>query len=1073
MNDMFRPNISETVNDINERNSVFTIYHLLKGTPASVHIDYGDKRANIDGYIEFLDEERRPRGKMAVQVKTYNSRSDNSEPKYRIPAYLIGYAANQPCDMVFLLVADNERDRVFWKYIDKEFCESVSSKREQTSLTYRFNDDEILTVENACETVSRWKRLYEEKAESMFDMYREAEIVMQSSVLPLLDVVDGIHGIKDSYIPRKECGLVLEWLGKETGKDDASVLVLSGDAGTGKTVVLKKVLQEMMAEGVPCLAIKADRLHSERGGNKGLCDVERYMRVLDCLISRYGKAVVIIDQIDALSQYLSNDRAAINAMMDMVSLGEKYGGKLKTVVSCRNYDMRFDASLRSLNKYDHIGISRLDISEVKNSLRRMNYPHVDDLQETTLHVLTVPQNLDIFGRIVGSVSDPAAVIRVVDLYDRLFITTLQRAEIRHLPAGEVESLMFKIALRMQESETLHPMWHASGRDVVNVEFLCSEGLVFYDGKNVSFFHQSFYDYVLARYFMLKGMSVSDILHDRHQGLFLRSTVKLWLEYMRAHDRRTYNSELRVILSSPKIRVHLKTLVLSMLLSEDSLSPYESRLLVSFKDSCLPLYIYVLDNAKGESAFDTVYDSVRQYVPLLTIDSELFPPVWTWIRNNVNVAPEEVVRMIDSVEDRKCQERFQRIAFLKLKDFSSPVVQESCDRYLQKQGRDLMVLGNALDSSPEYVLRHAVSIIRECMCEAEHAAVISDVCEDLLFPLCQKFPEMSYGPVKTLFVDILMMQCFSYGGHFSHSFVTTIMNDETAEGFEENIISMLVRSRDADFVHHEVRSFMQTRVLTGMQVAMRVIEGAEADVNAIIMEIMEDRCLLDALLDTYETEYYFLMSLRRWYASSDGKRKSYYIAYATGYQPGFDCKTKGRSMSRNHFRLLSVIPEIERTPEVRKLYAEYFRRSGGDVRYEKPVRCKCHVSATTAVASKEVCMRFTDSQWVHSFLYAKESAYRKGRINTFSVYSHAEMFRECVKLQPEKRQDLVFSLFGEVQVDVRYRLAGLLGLLEGGMSPIKVSPFIEQLVTPEYLDSDYHRVLISWDYVPVLKMTCLK
>ena len=45
---MFRPNRSETINDINERDSVFTIYNTLKGSPAAVHINTGDKKANID-----------------------------------------------------------------------------------------------------------------------------------------------------------------------------------------------------------------------------------------------------------------------------------------------------------------------------------------------------------------------------------------------------------------------------------------------------------------------------------------------------------------------------------------------------------------------------------------------------------------------------------------------------------------------------------------------------------------------------------------------------------------------------------------------------------------------------------------------------------------------------------------------------------------------------------------------------------------------------------------------------------------------------------------------------------------
>ena len=1065
---MFRPNRSETINDINERDSVFTIYNTLKGSPAAVHINTGDKKANIDGYIEFLDVEKRPCGMVLVQVKTYNARSSRSKPKYAIPSYLIGYALGHPCELIVLLVADNEQKRVFWKHISKEFYESISSKEGQKTVTYTFTDDEILTRDNACETVARWKRIYDDKAESMFDMYQEAELVMQSSVLSLLDVTDGIFGVPDSYIPRKECSQILDWLKKDIGEEDSHVLVLSGDAGTGKSVVLKKVLQSLKGEEMPCFAIKADHLVTGKDRNGNKYNVERIVKILDCIISRYGKAVMIIDQIDALSQYLSNDRATLNAMMDIISLGPRYGGKLKTVVSCRKYDMRFDASLRSLNKYDNIEMSRLEVSDVSDALDGLNCLSIDKMTESTIQLLTVPQNLDIFSRIAKDISDADTVIKVTDLYDRFYMIILQRAAICHLVPQEIEQLMFDIALKMREDETLHPIWYVDGSNMINIEFLCSEGVIDYDGKTVRFFHQSFYDYVIARYLVLQGMSVSEVLQNRHQGLFIRSTVKLWLEYLRNHDVRKYNFEIRELLTSSRIRWHLKTLALSMLLSVEQLSPYELRLIVSLESTCPPLFKYVLNNAKGEATFEVLYDCIRKFIGPIKTDSYQFPSVWTWIRDNINISPIAVFRLIDSVDDNICHERFLRIALLKLKDFSSPFVQEICDRYLQEHDNEYMFLVDAMDSSPEYVLNYAVRMIDQSLAQGDKVDLVSDVCEHLLFPLCEKYPEISYGPVKTLFMNLLTKDCFSFGDNFKYSAIGAALKDDTTDELEENIISILARCKSPEFVGNEVRSFMQTWTLIGMTVAMRVLAESDVDLIDVVWEVLNDSKLTDALLDTYQTEYYFLMSLKRCYATYNEQQKSYFIAYASTYQTESDFKTEGKSraaytlvypqMYKNRFKLLSIIPESERTHEVKKLYLEYVRRFNKDVQYEKPVKCKCYTYATTAIASKKVCMSFTERQWVNSFLYAKDDTpYRKGKINTFSVYSHAEMFRECVKTEPEKHFTLVSSVFRMNGMDIRYRLAGLLGLLEGEMSMDRLSPLIKMAMSPEYLDFDYHRV----------------
>ena len=56
---------------------------------------------------------------------------------------------------------------------------------------------------------------------------------------------------------------------------------------------------------------------------------------------------MIIDQIDALSQSLTNDRTHLNMMMAVLSSLEDWTN-VKAVVSCRKYDLEYDSILNDL-----------------------------------------------------------------------------------------------------------------------------------------------------------------------------------------------------------------------------------------------------------------------------------------------------------------------------------------------------------------------------------------------------------------------------------------------------------------------------------------------------------------------------------------------------------------------------------------------------------------------------------------------------------------------------------------------------------------------------------------------------
>jgi len=85
-----------------------------------------------------------------------------------------------------------------------------------------------------------------------------------------------------------------------------------------------------------------------------------------------------------------------------------------------------------------------------------------------------------------------------------------------------------------------------------------------ENKKISFFHQTFYDYVFARDFAQNDMSLYEYILTTIQDLSIREQIKQIIQFVRGTDNGKYLSELENILPSDEIRFHIKLLLISYL-----------------------------------------------------------------------------------------------------------------------------------------------------------------------------------------------------------------------------------------------------------------------------------------------------------------------------------------------------------------------------------------------------------------------------------------------------------------------------------------------------------------------------
>lgn len=401
--------------------------------------------------------------------------------------------------------------------------------------------------------------------------------------------------------------------------------VLVGNAGTGKSVVMRDILEELINEEVPVLGIKMDQINfhstTELNNEVGLNDFISVFDAFKQLNDKYKLSVLLVDQIDALSMSLSVDRKAIDVANKLIHQVSTLCN-VRIVVSCRRFDLDYDYDLQDYNKYDKVYLNGLEDKNVCEVLEKLHV-NPSSLSGQTRQFLSFPINLYLYSLI----NDPdllhGETITLQKLYDRLWSKVV--VEARDIDNKKVAQLLRSIAEKMYNDQTLM----VSGR-VFETKYAKEQGYLlssnFLTGDveyGIQFLHQSLFDYTYARTFIESGKSLIDELEREHQGLFVRSRVRQVLLYLREVDVNEYLHTLGEILFSKKsngdqkIRFHLKTLTLNSLGLCEEISEEEKNYFIHNvfpSDVFGPIFIGSI-NSKG---WFKVFTSYRKTVDKLRV-----------------------------------------------------------------------------------------------------------------------------------------------------------------------------------------------------------------------------------------------------------------------------------------------------------------------------------------------------------------------------------------------------------------------------------------------------------------------
>ena len=399
--------------------------------------------------------------------------------------------------------------------------------------------------------------------------YGRAGVAVQTATDRYLDIARR-NLVQQKLVPKAAAETLLSRL-----DGSPSDSVVTGRAGSGKTVCVVEILQCLRERGLPALAFRLDRVPFPSVSTTA--DLGRYLDleespalVLAAAAEATGRpGVLVIDQLDAVSTVSGRNSGVFDLVERLLheARGTRPRVVIHTVVVCREFDWKNDSRLRQLMPDSHaqIDVTEFTADEVKMILNGAEF-NPTLFRERQLELLQLPQNLSLFLEIGFDVSRTPSFNTATELFDRYWSKKRQLVAERVAPSPDhwmdvVETLCDEMTSNQQLSV---PRARLDEVPAVYLDQITSEGVLTFDGRRYGFGHESFFDYCFARLFVNRPQSLVSFLKESEQHLFRRAQVRQVLAYFRDADRDRYERELVCLLSDEEIRTHIKDLAFALL-----------------------------------------------------------------------------------------------------------------------------------------------------------------------------------------------------------------------------------------------------------------------------------------------------------------------------------------------------------------------------------------------------------------------------------------------------------------------------------------------------------------------------
>lgn len=911
----------------------------------------------------------------------------------------------------------------------------------------------------------------------------------------------------ETHLARIESKGIIDWIKLELTSPKRNLLVLEGERGMGKSVILKDVYEELIKENYTVLGIKADKYYAHSPKeleNKIFLDEQiSFLRIVRALNVNNKSLVIIFDQLDALSQTLSSNRQYIQTYNRIINelLDEK---NIRIIISSRSYDLQYDAELRIYKSYEfhNIKVSYLTENEVSKILEnfKIHYSH-----KKLIELLRTPNHLEVFCKLPNKDKiNLDSLSSLKDLYDALWEELIVKQE-----NPKLSELLYNIAVKMyDEQQIVIKNQFISGFEK-EFNYLLSNQLIISDNSIIQFFHQTFYDYCFSRQFVEKGNSIYTYLNENEQNLEVRSIIKMVFEYLREYDHPKYITQTIFILNSSKYRFHIKSLIISNLGILEAPSRLEKDLAINiilnnnlYEDifihsvlsadwanylikTGLPCKFIFWDN-KILTLVYKLYQ--RQSLVRLNLIEQKNPQdiieykrntIWLFFRHNINHAPLEILNYLNTLPDFKGKDNFIAGLLRNLEDWKEVKLLSYFEKYMpfavNSKGRDnfwfYQKLKKIFEYHKNYVFNLLSPIFKDVFYTGDpwHHSSFSHDQEEVIEKCYKISPEETFEFILRIYKNIL-----------SENKETLIYEEMECPFYKcSKFIDGLTLSKDA---HLLIEDFLVKHLKSKSREKSYITDFFEKHKNSNSVFIL--RILVLSFnangKNRYIEQVFQLINIicnKNGFNGYDDKFQLYLRQLISSYFPSFSQKAKmevarilltiksphelgfskykdeegnqkiyfyGFGKKQYYFINHLPIDEVEKIPELKKVHQEFCRRFG------KVDSERAHdISSSSSYGvgpplSSNAYENMDLKNWKKSMSKFNDS-YRESRGPKGGKLEHSRAFGENVRNHPNKFYEFIKELFNEEKISIDYLSKGIDGLIESKYAPEKVKILHDMLV----------------------------
>jgi hypothetical protein len=345
------------------------------------------------------------------------------------------------------------------------------------------------------------------------------------------------------------------------------LVFIVGSAGGGKTGVLHQAVQRVHAQGLPVLAFRLDRLESfgsttQLGDRLGL-----EVSPVAALAAAAGErpSLLVIDQLDAVSLASGRMPANFDAIAAVIREATAFPD-MRIVLACRKFDVDNDERIRGLAARPDsvmVAVGPLSDAQIDAAVTAMG---LDSSALTTQQrkLLQLPLHLVLLAPVA---SEPNALDFQTSghLFDAYW--NRKRRDVAARKTGtRFAPVISTVAEEISRRQRLSVPVTVLDRDGLanDADVLVSEHVLVRDGREVAFFHETFFDYAFARDWINRGESLVAFLTQGEQELFRRAQVRQIMTHLRDAEPDRFLNEVRSLLTSDDIRFHIKEAALAVL-----------------------------------------------------------------------------------------------------------------------------------------------------------------------------------------------------------------------------------------------------------------------------------------------------------------------------------------------------------------------------------------------------------------------------------------------------------------------------------------------------------------------------